>query len=103
MEREEKMNRYIDADELISWIASHDHDLKDESNCVDRGMYTIEIIRAIETLLTTDSAEPIKHGHWVESKGGDYIGYPTYECSECGCPVGEDTSNYCPYCGAKMN
>lgn len=48
-------------------------------------------------------AEFVRHGHWIEGKSCDYIGYPIYECSECGCSVGEDASNYCPNCGAKMD
>ena len=47
--------------------------------------------------------DPVKHGRWIEHKGGDdYIGYPIYECSECGYDAGETATNYCPNCGALM-
>lgn len=62
-----------------------------------------EALRKALNHMPTVDAEPVGHGHWIESKGGDYIGYPVYECSSCGCPVGEEASNYCPYCGAKMD
>lgn len=44
-------------------------------------------------------AEPVRHGHWVETK------YPLFTCSECGA-IYQDTEygyNYCPNCGAKMD
>ena len=52
--------------------------------------------------------EPVRHGRWI---GLEYDGYadgcPVYdlwECSECGHEhKGEDTPNYCPNCGAKMD
>jgi len=56
--------------------------------------------RIIDRMPTID---PVKHGLWIEHKGGDdYIGYPIYECSECGYDAGETATNYCPNCGALM-
>lgn len=50
------------------------------------------------------TAEPIKHGRWIESWGGKW-----HSCSVCGgIPPfnfkGEDIiTSYCPHCGAKMD
>ena len=47
------------------------------------------------------SAEPVRHGHWIEEIG-------MFLCSECGDSWGTETEemvrsfNYCPNCGAKM-
>ena len=48
-----------------------------------------------------------KHGRWIGLEYDGYAdGYPVYdvwECSECGEEWnGEETPNYCPNCGARM-
>lgn len=42
-----------------------------------------------------------KHGHWIADRIGDKHGL-CYDCSKCG-NMGTVKSNYCPWCGAKMN
>jgi len=97
------MSRRIDADELMFWITSHDHDLKDESNHADRGMFTIEIIRAVEKMLTVDASEVVRHGHWIfNPKDAIEMMFTLPKCSECGAES-SDGGNYCPNCGAKMD
>ena len=40
--------RLIDADRLIKTIEEHDYPLADECNSIDRGMFTIGIMQAID-------------------------------------------------------
>jgi len=40
--------RLIDADKLIKTIEEHDYPLADELNSIDRGMFTIGIMQAID-------------------------------------------------------
>lgn len=40
--------RLIDADKLIKTIEEHDYPLADECNSIDRGMFTIGIMQAID-------------------------------------------------------
>ena len=59
--------------------------------------------------LPTINAEPVRNGRWVKAHGmmpPEFFG--RHECSLCGRfalsrQIGrEELSNYCPYCGAKM-
>ena len=46
-----------------------------------------------EVLNSLPSAEPVRHGKWIDE-----------HCSECGAYVYHgDTRNYCPNCGARMD
>ena len=45
--------RLIDADKLIKTIEEHDYPLADECNSIDRGMFTIGIMQAIDEQPTT--------------------------------------------------
>lgn len=75
---------------------------------------TKELFDTIINLQPTIEAEPVRHGHWVESSEDG-----TLFCSECGRPT-YDTHDefkefmgtkiialvypyYCGYCGAKMD
>jgi len=40
--------RLIDADKLIKTIEEHDYSLADECGSIDRGMFTIGIMQAID-------------------------------------------------------
>ena len=80
--------RLIDADALEDRIRQEPTD----------GMYTAEILEAIDEVPTVDAA-PVVHGRW----GGRYNAH----CSVC---QHFDTMayikkypNYCPNCGAKMD
>lgn len=94
------MARLIDADALHKALFAKQKWVVRYGDKHNEGYTSDQVHFAIDDAPTVD---PVKHGHWIESKGGDFIGYPIYECSECGCPVGEEASNYCPYCGAKMD
>lgn len=62
-----------------------------------------EALEAIE-LVPTAYVQPVKHGHWVwESNYRDYDGdiCSVYSCSVCSVHS-DDTTNFCPNCGAKM-
>ena len=59
------------------------------------GDYAVALCMAIEAL----SAEPAKHGHWIERAKCEY------RCDQCGKIVfadDENELNYCCSCGAKM-
>lgn len=55
--------------------------------------------KAIEAIarVKTEDALPIVHGKWEKVKPIHY------KCSVCGIHVGGFISNYCFYCGAKMD
>ena len=55
----------------------------------------------LKVLPNVDAVEVV-HGRWVPVKG--FSGFFTWEvqCSECGTPQ-DQKSNYCPYCGARMD
>lgn len=58
----------------------------------------------------TIDAEPVKHGHWIDTPLDRYKKYES-KCSECGWHgisnydsyVDIYEFEYCPYCGAKMD
>lgn len=46
---------------------------------------------------------PVRHGHWIEQPPDfDLCGVAYYQCSECR-QEQQTPSNYCEFCGAKMN
>lgn len=49
----------------------------------------------IERINNAPTVDPVKHGHWGEEMGG-------YVCSLCE-EYSDFATNYCPYCGAKMD
>ena len=64
---------------------------------------------AIMVIQSLPSAEPVRHGKWVEHVD-DRWGASHYFCSECGeKPLKEERtnrrclSNFCPNCGARMD
>lgn len=89
------MSEYIDKNQLIQRIKQEPTD----------GMYTEEILSAIDEIEAADVAE-VRHGKWVRME--DDVVY-WYACSECKKRIpkteyGNDAwSNYCPNCGAKMD
>ena len=58
----------------------------------------LRIAQAWLCIKETLTAEPTKHGHWIDTRGGQ-------ECSVCGeIQYGYDSyRNYCACCGAKMD
>ena len=89
------MAEYIDKTQLIQRIKQEPTD----------GMYTEEILSAIDEIKAADVAE-VRHGKWVRME--DDVVY-WYACSECKKRIpkteyGNDAwSNYCPNCGTKMD
>ena len=52
----------------------------------------------------TEDAALIIHSHWVEKPTGFYCGHCTKQALQANSPkVGAVLSDYCPYCGAKMD
>lgn len=91
--------RLIDADALREAMYHEafevDSDMqKWESGCWIRYKMFENCTEAAPTI----DAEPIKHGHWINTGSGQ-------ECSVCGeIQYGYDSfRNYCAYCGAKMD
>lgn len=49
------------------------------------------------------SAQPVKHGRWIENSDQGQSINEHYMCSECGCTFHNwANDNYWPNCGAKM-
>ena len=61
------------------------------------GIYTAEILSAINEQSTVDAVEVV-HGRWKQT-GMHFL---PYECSVCGSEE-EGRTNYCPNCGARMD
>lgn len=75
----------------------------DGSCVVNNAMYK-EVMDVIENHIQPTSVTQIRaKGHWIEHphEAGLNWEYSRYECSECH-DWAEDDSDYCPYCGAKM-
>lgn len=53
-------------------------------------------IDAVKELPTADVA-PVVHGRWIRS---DFIGF---SCSICQKMIVSSATDFCPYCGAKMD
>lgn len=96
------MARLIDADNLIkdiqTEIAKSKHRYEDIGcRCFRRGMdHAIKIARQQPT------ADPVKHGRWVDTGRADYYLNKEYRCSCCN-SVDYMCSPYCYNCGAKMD
>lgn len=90
--------RLIDADLLVKKLRML---LKDFKNAPTK-KYVIKIILSMlgdENQMPTTEAEPVVHGHWVDTVLG------TIRCSKCSMAfnlVGKYIY-YCPHCGAKMD
>ena len=62
----------------------------------------------VEKIPTADVKE-VRHAQWEEtsritfSKRGRKIHSKMYNCSYCGAPNGRKKSNFCHWCGAKMD
>lgn len=88
------MAEYIDKNQLIQRIKQEPTD----------GMFTEEILTAIDEIKTSDVAE-VRRGKW-ERKENTKVYW--YACSLCGERVPQNEygydyfSDYCPNCGARM-
>ena len=58
--------------------------------------------RFIDAIPAADVVE-VRHGHWIEQPlDFDLCGVAYYQCSKCG-KEQQTPSNYCQFCGAKMD
>ena len=96
--------RIIDADYLIKTIPNTDVDMFD--NC---GRCTLldreEVIAIINKAPTIEAdVDKVRHGIWIHREEA-IIGNPFghYECSICGNVMPHVITQYCCYCGAKMD
>lgn len=92
--------RLIDADALMEKLGmarecKNCPSSKDAIYC-KQSSQMVDVCEAIDEMPTID---PVKHGEWVSKNGW-------VSCSVCGLePPNEtnETSDYCPNCGAKMD
>lgn len=86
------MSRYINADNMKTTKSIQSADFN-----------SIETIQKwIDEQPTADVVER-KHGEWIEDEEQNHVEL-TFHCSECGCEAWgiEETTNFCPECGADM-
>ena len=89
LQKGEKM-RLIDADEVYKVLTDYYHQRTEIQHKA--------LKEAIERVPTVE-AEPIRHGHWLLDKHGNWV------CEFCGnAPYHSDmyNMNYCPNCGARL-
>ena len=85
---------YVLLDDVIAHIAS----------CERSAMLPVEC-SAITLIKNIPAAEvmEVRHGHWIEQPlDFDLCGVVYYQCSECN-KEQQTPSNYCQFCGAKMD
>lgn len=96
------MAEYIDRQALLDALPSVKEDMQ-----ISLYAAVADFIIKISTVPAAD-VEPVRHGHWEEairarrSIAGKIEGFRCYECSACGKNSFYKT-NYCSYCGAKMD
>lgn len=76
------MSRFIDADRLKEFIATHDYLLSDKWNSTDKGMFTIGIFQAINEQPTADVVEVVRCKDCKYFHDGIYNGEYWMECDE---------------------
>lgn len=100
--------RLIDADKHIAYLTEKRNVCADFDDVLNVMAYEIAIkeIKAADTI----DAEPVVHAHWED----DGSGHDDMICSHCGEYLATDedgwtfdelknwSSEYCPWCGAKM-
>lgn len=101
------MARYIDVDKLIETLreiqGTYSPSLTKATNeAIDLGLSLA--MRLVRKEPTADVVE-VKRGYWYEIDSD--VGWELVGCSVCGKEYslcdGEDRTDYCPYCGAKMD
>ena len=85
------MAEYIDRNQLIQRIKQEPTD----------GMFTEEILTAIDEIKTADVAE-VRHGKWDKNCNCSVCGVYKFEGLDADIWANWDI-NYCPHCGAKMD
>ena len=89
--------RLIDADELKRECIKLPRVLDDEFVI---HVQMKDVTKSINNAPTIE-AEPVRHGRWEKCSQYDIFDY--CQCSECGYFSFDGDTNYCPYCGAKMD
>ena len=82
------MSRYIDADKL--YIAAMDTEFYDAAD--------EDVVLELINQQPTADVQEVKHGKWEFNSDSPECAF----CSICGDGVTDD-SEYCPWCGAKMD
>ena len=82
------MADYIDRQAVMA-------ELEKEVELADDWKTAHEIANVVKYFPSAD-VQPVRHGHWIKGK----IGYYCSACRECGINHGTE---YCPYCGARMD
>ena len=102
------MAEYIDREALLKRrhgckndCSTCDFFLEEDSWCSGE-VYVLDILR-----IPAADVAPVVHGEWVdEGFYADGSAKHAFHCSNCGHHIIEwkdDTSNYCPNCGARMD
>ena len=89
------MSRPIDADEAYKVLSEYYHQRTETQHKALK-----------EALDRVSTVNPIKHGHWTEYHDEYDILFKfkeRYACSVCGTSNSYGKSDYCPWCGAKMD
>ena len=95
------MTRLIDADEIIEKVKLLIQ-VDKEAGCIGTRLFTLKNV--IDFLNEAETVDPVKHGHWEESKCLDDC---FWVCSCCKFPsqavAAPKLYKYCPNCGARMD
>ena len=98
------MARLIDADELMKKFYDIEFNAKHELVGVSRDLALEGLKHIKKALKVMPTIDPVKHGHWEESKCLDDC---FWVCSCCKFPsqavAAPKLYKYCPNCGARMD
>lgn len=107
-EEEKRADRLISADEVLRhiehWEKGRDNALKVGTSSFADGV--IDGYARVKSLIEMlPSYEAVKHGRWIKHWDDIWPEESTLECSLCHEEqgIGMLDTNYCPYCGAKMD
>lgn len=96
---------------IIDKLTIENAELKAENARLEEGYQkSVGVIAATDCVKCKKDAEPVKHGHWIDTPLDRYKKFES-KCSECGWHgisnydsyVDIYEFEYCPYCGAKMD
>lgn len=100
------MAEYIDREEIKEWIAAWLKEYKYWHPYSKGKNIPTAVMFDMLTIIPAADVQPVKHGKWAdEGFYADGSAKHAFHCSNCGHHIIEwkdDTSNYCPHCGAKM-
>lgn len=74
----------------------------DDMMNVNGTLISLNDARNVISNFPASDVAPIAHGEWLDRKGGFFDFAVCSNCKE-DYPLGGETINYCPYCGAKMD